>query len=58
MMRLVLRGITFDFDSIDDKQVTVRDRDTLEQKRVAIDQLSAYLSDTLASGTDQKHSRG
>ncbi len=31
--------LTFDFDSLDDKCVTVRDRDTMEQTRVAIDDL-------------------
>jgi glycyl-tRNA synthetase len=28
--------ITVDFDSLEDKQVTIRDRDTLEQERVPI----------------------
>lgn len=35
--------ITFDFDSLEDKAVTIRDRDTMKQERVAIDQLVAYL---------------
>ena len=29
--------ITVDFDTIEDKQVTIRDRDTLEQERVPIE---------------------
>lgn len=40
--------ITFDFDSLEDHCVTVRDRDTMKQERIAIDQLTAYLTDKLA----------
>ncbi len=36
--------ITFDFDSVEDKKVTVRDRDTMEQTRIAIDELHNFLS--------------
>ena len=39
--------ITYDFDSIEDKKVTVRDRDTMEQERVAIEKLQAYLANKL-----------
>ena len=35
--------ITFDFDSLEDSCVTVRDRDTMEQKRIRIDELEAYI---------------
>ncbi len=35
--------VTVDFDSINDKKVTVRDRDTMAQERVAISELSDYL---------------
>ena len=35
--------ITVDFDSLDDKTVTLRDRDTMKQERIKIDQLSEYL---------------
>ena len=35
--------ITFDFDSLNDQAVTVRDRDTMEQKRIKIDKLEEYL---------------
>ena len=35
--------ITFDFDSLEDKCVTVRDRDTMEQKRIPIADLKAYI---------------
>ena len=31
--------ITFDFDSLEDKMVTVRDRDTMEQTRISISEL-------------------
>lgn len=40
--------VTYDFDSTTDKQVTVRDRDTMTQERVAIDDLVHYLNDKLA----------
>ncbi len=35
--------ITVDFDSLDDHAVTVRDRDTMQQERVKLDELEAYL---------------
>ena len=40
--------ITYDFDSNTDHAVTVRDRDTMEQDRVAIDQLDNYLAAAFA----------
>jgi glycyl-tRNA synthetase len=39
--------ITFDFDSLEDKKVTVRDRDTMKQERVDISELSSYLKKRL-----------
>ncbi len=36
--------ITIDVASLDDKQVTVRDRDTMQQERVGIDRLKEYIS--------------
>lgn len=35
--------ITYDFDSQEDNCVTIRDRDTLKQERVAIDKIITYL---------------
>ncbi len=35
--------ITYDFESLEDGCVTVRDRDTMEQKRIKIDELDAYI---------------
>ncbi|MBX7163695.1 MAG: glycine--tRNA ligase [Saprospiraceae bacterium] len=35
--------ITVDFDSLEDNQVTIRDRDNLEQKRIPIDDLNSML---------------
>lgn len=35
--------VTIDHDSLEDGTVTVRDRDSMEQERVAIDQLKTYL---------------
>ena len=40
--------VTFDFDSLDDGKATVRDRDTMEQERVALDEIAEYLADRLA----------
>ena len=39
--------ITIDFDTLEDKAVTVRDRDTMGQDRVAIDGLVPYLQERL-----------
>ena len=39
--------ITFDFDSLEDRAVTVRDRDTMKQDRVKIDELENYLKEKL-----------
>ena len=36
--------ITFDFQTIDDNTVTVRDRDTMEQKRVNLEEVSTFLT--------------
>ncbi len=41
--------VTVDFDSLEDKKVTVRDRDTMEQERVAIDELKAYIDEKFSS---------
>ena len=40
--------ITYDFDSEEDGAVTVRDRDTMEQERVKIEDLKAYFEEKLA----------
>jgi glycyl-tRNA synthetase len=40
-------AVTVDFDSLDDRAVTVRDRDTTEQVRVPIDELAAAVEDRL-----------
>lgn len=39
--------ITYDFDSVEDKCVTVRDRDTMEQKRIPIAELKAYVAEAV-----------
>ena len=39
--------VTVDVDSLEDGAVTVRDRDSMAQDRVAIDGLLAYLRDRL-----------
>ena len=40
--------VTYDFDSLEDGCVTVRDRDTMEQTRVKIDELNDYISKKIA----------
>ncbi len=39
--------VTVDFDSLEDNQVTVRDRDSMEQERISIGELLAYLEKRL-----------
>jgi glycyl-tRNA synthetase len=40
-------AVTFDFESLDDQAVTVRERDSMEQQRVPIDALVTHLRDRL-----------
>jgi glycyl-tRNA synthetase len=40
---------TFDFDSETTGTITVRDRDTTKQERIAIDQVLTYIQHTIAS---------
>ena len=39
--------VTVDFDSLEDQAVTVRDRDSMAQERVGLDQISSWLSERL-----------
>ncbi|MBQ1838363.1 MAG: glycine--tRNA ligase, partial [Ruminococcus sp.] len=39
--------VTYDFDSVEDGCVTVRDRDTMQQERVKIDELNAYIAEKI-----------
>lgn len=39
--------VTVDFDTIEQGEVTVRDRDTMEQTKVKVEELEAYLADQL-----------
>ena len=41
--------VTFDFESLDDQSVTVRDRDTMRQDRIKIGELKNYLTEKLKS---------
>ena len=36
--------ITIDFDSLDNNTVTIRDRDSMEQKTIQIQELTTYFS--------------
>ena len=40
--------VTVDFETLDDRAVTVRDRDTMGQDRVSLDKVASYISDRLA----------
>lgn len=37
--------VTVDFDSLEDKKVTVRDRDTMAQERIAVGDITQYVSE-------------
>ncbi|MDD3101698.1 MAG: glycine--tRNA ligase [Patescibacteria group bacterium] len=39
--------VTVDFESLEDKKVTVRDRDTMKQERILISELTGWLKDKL-----------
>ena len=39
--------ITVDFETLDDDSVTIRDRDTMRQKRIETSELSKYLEDLI-----------
>jgi len=41
--------VTIDVQSLEDKQVTVRNRDTMKQDRISIDKLKEYLRDKLGT---------
>ncbi|MFH1458129.1 MAG: glycine--tRNA ligase [Candidatus Omnitrophota bacterium] len=41
--------VTVDVQSLEDKQVTVRDRDSMAQERISIDRLQQFLEDKLSS---------
>jgi len=40
--------VTIDFDTLEDKAVTVRDRDTMKQERIKIEELEDYLTKKLS----------
>ena len=39
--------ITYDFDSVEDHAVTIRERDSMEQVRIPLDQVKSYLIERL-----------
>ena len=39
--------VTVDFDTLDDNAVTIRERDTMKQERVALDQVRSYFAERL-----------
>ena len=40
--------VTVDFESLDDQQVTVRERDTMTQDRIPVAKLADYLTERLS----------
>ena len=40
--------VTVDFESLDDNKVTVRDRDTMKQERIALSSINDYLKNKLS----------
>jgi glycyl-tRNA synthetase len=42
-------AVTVDFETLEDRAVTVRDRDTTEQVRIPIDKLVTEIQDRLSS---------
>ena len=44
--------VTVDFDTLEDNAVTVRERDSMKQERISIDQLKKYFTDKL-DGVDE-----
>lgn len=41
--------VTVDVDSLSDKKVTIRDRDSMKQDRIAVEKVGAYLDDKFSS---------
>jgi glycyl-tRNA synthetase len=41
-------SITVDFDTLSDKSVTIRERDSMQQERVSLDRVKAYVAERLA----------
>ena len=39
--------VTIDFDTLEDNQVTVRDRDTMEQVRISINELEKWVGEKI-----------
>ena len=39
--------VTIDFDTLEDGMVTVRDRDTMEQTRIKIDELDSFINEKI-----------
>jgi glycyl-tRNA synthetase len=40
--------VTVDFDSLEDKQVTIRHRDTMQQERIKMSEVTAYLKEQMS----------
>ena len=40
--------VTVDFDTLEDNKVTIRDRDTMEQVRIPIEEVESYISSKIS----------
>ncbi|MDU6640779.1 MAG: His/Gly/Thr/Pro-type tRNA ligase C-terminal domain-containing protein, partial [Alloscardovia omnicolens] len=45
--------VTVDFDTIDDNAVTIRERDTMAQERVALDKVADYVAARVGNSLKQ-----
>ena len=39
--------VTVDFETLNDETVTIRDRDSMDQKRIGVDNLSSYITELI-----------
>ena len=39
--------VTIDFDTLEDGTVTIRERDTMEQRRISVDELISYVNEKI-----------
>ena len=43
-----VKTVTVDFDTLENNTVTVRERDSMEQMRISVDELAAYIEKNIA----------
>jgi glycyl-tRNA synthetase len=47
-------GVTVDYETLKDKAVTIRDRDTMKQERIAIEEVPQYINDKLSNAAQAR----